>query len=315
MMREVKRLLRQWEGLELQAYRCPAGCWTIGYGHAIRDGRGVPVTNKRAAMALYPHGITKAQAEALLDADLAQAQAQLEALTADVVAMESDFKALCSWFAEPPTATAESTFGPIATFVQALEQANADNAKAAEKEKANAKLKRQSLGLLGRVASKFSTPSAAMANESSSATPPASGAASTARSRRSLSGAAAPTEKKPEAGVVLNELQQALNRGSSGLRRVSSFRPDGEIINHETTDGSTAESASYETNYASGGVPAEEGIEIPRQLKHASLAKRSALADDFESGARQQIVVSAGGVLKRGGGEEDSHELRKGQRK
>ena len=62
-------------------------------------------------------------------------------------------------------------------------------------------------------------------------------------------------------------------------------------------------------NLASDGiVAAEEGIEIPRQLEHASLGKRSALADDFKSGVCQQIVMRAGGVLKRGGGEEDSHE-------
>jgi hypothetical protein len=67
-------------------------------------------------------------------------------------------------------------------------------------------------------------------------------------------------------------------------------------------------------NLASNGVvTAEEGVEIPGQLEHASFGKRSALADDFKSGARQQIVVSAGGVLKRGCGEEDSHAVREGQ--
>jgi lysozyme len=27
------RLARRWEGLRLRAYKCPAGVWTIGYGH------------------------------------------------------------------------------------------------------------------------------------------------------------------------------------------------------------------------------------------------------------------------------------------
>ena len=27
------RLARRWEGLRLRAYKCPAGIWTIGYGH------------------------------------------------------------------------------------------------------------------------------------------------------------------------------------------------------------------------------------------------------------------------------------------
>ena len=26
-------LIRQFEGLRLTAYKCPAGVWTIGYGH------------------------------------------------------------------------------------------------------------------------------------------------------------------------------------------------------------------------------------------------------------------------------------------
>jgi lysozyme len=34
-------LIKQWEGLKLEAYLCPAGVWTIGYGHtgkAAREG-------------------------------------------------------------------------------------------------------------------------------------------------------------------------------------------------------------------------------------------------------------------------------------
>jgi lysozyme len=27
------RLIRRFEGLRLDAYRCPAGVWTVGYGH------------------------------------------------------------------------------------------------------------------------------------------------------------------------------------------------------------------------------------------------------------------------------------------
>lgn len=29
----AKELIRRFEGLRLQAYKCPAGVWTIGYGH------------------------------------------------------------------------------------------------------------------------------------------------------------------------------------------------------------------------------------------------------------------------------------------
>ena len=80
MLRRLKSLLRELEGLELQPYRCPGGVWTVGYGHVIRDGLGRPVTTEAAARAIYPRGITRNDAESLLDADVAQAGAQVDAL-------------------------------------------------------------------------------------------------------------------------------------------------------------------------------------------------------------------------------------------
>ncbi len=50
------RLLRHYEGLCLKAYTCPAGVWTIGYGHTEGVKRG--------------DRITQAQAEEILRADL-----------------------------------------------------------------------------------------------------------------------------------------------------------------------------------------------------------------------------------------------------
>ena len=63
----------------LDAYICPAGVWTIGWGHAIMD-RGAQLTgpgNKARARALYPGGITRDQAEALLRGDLVPRAASL----------------------------------------------------------------------------------------------------------------------------------------------------------------------------------------------------------------------------------------------
>ena len=63
----------------LDAYICPAGVWTIGWGHAIMDG-GAQLTgpgNKARARALYPGGITRDQAEALLRGDLVPRAASL----------------------------------------------------------------------------------------------------------------------------------------------------------------------------------------------------------------------------------------------
>lgn len=53
----IKKLIKQGEGLRLKAYRCPAGLLTIGYGHTGKD-----VTTGMV--------ITHAQAEALFEADL-----------------------------------------------------------------------------------------------------------------------------------------------------------------------------------------------------------------------------------------------------
>ena len=58
--------------VNIDAYLCPAGIWTIGWGHAIVDG-GVQLkgpANKSRARALYPGGITREQALLLLRADL-----------------------------------------------------------------------------------------------------------------------------------------------------------------------------------------------------------------------------------------------------
>lgn len=35
-------LIKHHEGLRLKPYKCPAGLWTVGYGHVIGDGRTLP---------------------------------------------------------------------------------------------------------------------------------------------------------------------------------------------------------------------------------------------------------------------------------
>lgn len=76
-------LVRKYEGIpdgdpstvNIDPYLDPVGIWTIGWGHAIRyDGRYVRGDGKRAlAYSIYPGGITLAQAETLLHADLMDA--------------------------------------------------------------------------------------------------------------------------------------------------------------------------------------------------------------------------------------------------
>ena len=40
-------LIRQFEGLRLTAYRCPAGAWTIGYGHTSGVVPGMAITKEQ----------------------------------------------------------------------------------------------------------------------------------------------------------------------------------------------------------------------------------------------------------------------------
>ncbi|WP_455478012.1 lysozyme [Bartonella sp. B10] len=66
-MRKISKeglaLIKQWEGLRLQAYQDTSGIWTIGYGHTAKAG--APVVYKGMQ-------ITESQAETLLQKDLMQ---------------------------------------------------------------------------------------------------------------------------------------------------------------------------------------------------------------------------------------------------
>lgn len=76
-------LIKAYEGLgdgdpstvNLDPYLCPAEVWTIGWGHALVDPKTGKQLNKAnctqaEAFAMYPGGITREQAEGLLDEDL-----------------------------------------------------------------------------------------------------------------------------------------------------------------------------------------------------------------------------------------------------
>jgi lysozyme len=56
------KLIKQLEGLRLKAYRCPAGIWTIGYGHTSAAGAPEVRENMR---------ISREEAETILKRDLA----------------------------------------------------------------------------------------------------------------------------------------------------------------------------------------------------------------------------------------------------
>lgn len=75
-------IIKEFEGLELTAYRCPAGIWTIGWGHTGPDVRpGLTITGARA--------------EELLAADLREFEAGVARLAP--VASDNQFSALVSF--------------------------------------------------------------------------------------------------------------------------------------------------------------------------------------------------------------------------
>jgi lysozyme len=87
---EAVDLIKSFEGIpdgdpstvNIDAYLCPADVWTIGWGHAIMDGGAQlkGAANKARARALYPGGITREQAEALLRGDLVPRAASVSSL-------------------------------------------------------------------------------------------------------------------------------------------------------------------------------------------------------------------------------------------
>lgn len=75
-------LIKEFEGFSAQAYRCPAGKWTVGYGHLI------------GADSL--HGaVTEAQAEILLLQDLVPVEAAINRLVTAALT-QKQFDALCA---------------------------------------------------------------------------------------------------------------------------------------------------------------------------------------------------------------------------
>jgi len=76
-------LIRRFEGCRLNAYRCPAGVWTIGYGHTGKDVfEGVTITQQ--------------EAERILDKDLTRFETNIP-YHVDVPLNDNQFAALVSF--------------------------------------------------------------------------------------------------------------------------------------------------------------------------------------------------------------------------
>lgn len=100
-------LIKEFEGLVdgdkrtpgYDPYMCPAGYWTIGWGHVVRDadGRALRGTaDRQYAYQIYPGGISSIEAEQLLRQDIRKFAAGLEALV-QVPLTDNQYCALLSF--------------------------------------------------------------------------------------------------------------------------------------------------------------------------------------------------------------------------
>lgn len=76
-------LIKKYEGCRLESYKCPAGVWTIGYGHTsgVTDGQ----------------KITQAQADAYLISDLEKFEKKVEKYNSKYSWNQNEFDALVSF--------------------------------------------------------------------------------------------------------------------------------------------------------------------------------------------------------------------------
>jgi len=93
--KEGLALIKKFEGCELEAYRCPAGVWTIGFG-TIKDVK-------------EGDRITKDEANHLLEEEMIEYESYINDMV-DVPLEQNQFDALCSWvFNLGPKNLSEST--------------------------------------------------------------------------------------------------------------------------------------------------------------------------------------------------------------
>jgi len=80
--KEGLALIKKFEGCELEAYRCPAGVWTIGFG-TIKDVK-------------EGDRITKDEANHLLEEEMIEYESYIDDMV-DVELNQSQYDALCAW--------------------------------------------------------------------------------------------------------------------------------------------------------------------------------------------------------------------------
>ena len=80
--KEGLSLIKKFEGCELEAYLCPAGVWTVGYGHTkdVKEG----------------DKINKEEADYLLQEEMIEYESYINDFV-EVPLNQNQFDALCSW--------------------------------------------------------------------------------------------------------------------------------------------------------------------------------------------------------------------------
>ncbi len=79
---KIKQKIKAWEGCRLAAYRCPAGVWTIGYGHTAGVTAGMKITQQAA--------------DAMFEDDIKQFSDQVKRVIGTVALNNHQFDALVS---------------------------------------------------------------------------------------------------------------------------------------------------------------------------------------------------------------------------
>lgn len=101
-------LIKAFEGLKdgdpttvrLDPYLCPAGYWTVGWGHVVLDPRGNQLKgaqNKQKAREVYPNGLSLEEAAVLLKDDVRRFAAGVRRAVKVVPLSDNQFCALVSF--------------------------------------------------------------------------------------------------------------------------------------------------------------------------------------------------------------------------
>lgn len=83
------QLIKHHEGVRYKPYTCPAGLWTVGFGHLIGDGKFLPKEWNKT--------FTQGEVDAILKRDLSRFERGICKMLPNVLLRQHEFDALCSF--------------------------------------------------------------------------------------------------------------------------------------------------------------------------------------------------------------------------